>query len=91
MATNERDAREVSYRVEEFIGILGTDKRGWTKELNVVRWNRAEPKYDIRDWNPEHDQMARGVTLRREEMAKLRDLVRDLRIPGCDEPAEEET
>ncbi len=80
MAESERDAREFSFRVEEHLGTLGTDRRGWTKELNVVSWNRAEPKYDIRDWNPEHDQMARGVTLRKEEMRKLQELIKDITI-----------
>ena len=32
----------------------------------------GEPKYDIRDWAPEHEKMGKGVTLSEDEMAKLK-------------------
>jgi hypothetical protein len=51
-----------------------SNDKGWTKELNLVSWNDREPKYDIRDWSPEHDKMGKGVTLSKDEMAKLKDL-----------------
>ena len=31
----------------------------------------ADIKYDIRDWAPEHEKMSKGITLSREEMEEL--------------------
>ncbi|MEI3503270.1 MAG: PC4/YdbC family ssDNA-binding protein [Anaerovoracaceae bacterium] len=41
---------------------------GWRKELNLVSWNGGAPKYDIRDWDPDHERMSRGITLHEKEM-----------------------
>ena len=57
------------------IGVLSQARSGWTKELNLVSWDERPPKYDIRDWYPDHSQMGRGVTLSREELLGLRDLL----------------
>ena len=57
------------------IGVLSQARSGWTKELNLVSWDQRPPKYDIRDWSPDHSQMGRGVTLSREELLVLRDLL----------------
>jgi hypothetical protein len=57
------------------IGVLSQARSGWTKELNLVSWDERPPKYDIRDWSPDHSQMGRGVTLSREELLGLRDLL----------------
>ena len=57
------------------IGVISQARSGWTKELNLVSWDGRPPKYDIRDWSPDHSQMGRGVTLSREELLALRDLM----------------
>ena len=57
------------------IGVLSESGKGWTKELNVISWNGANPKYDIRDWAPDHEKMGKGITLTEEEAAKLRELL----------------
>ncbi|QGR83548.1 hypothetical protein FOC36_02750 [Enterococcus gallinarum] len=44
-------------------------------ELNLISWNDREPKYDIRDWAPEHEKMGKGVTLSVEELKKLREIL----------------
>ena len=49
--------------------------KGWTKELNKISWNGGAPKYDIRDWAPEHEKMGKGVTLSEDEMLKLKELL----------------
>ena len=54
---------------------ISESAKGWTKELNRISWNGGEPKYDIRDWAPEHEKMGKGVTLSEDEMAKLKDLL----------------
>ena len=64
---------EIKYEIVEKIGVLSTTDKGWSKELNLVSWNDREPKYDIRDWNENHDKMGKGITLTRDELDKLKE------------------
>ena len=66
---------DVTYEIVKHIGVLSESARGWTKELNVISWNGANPKYDIRDWAPDHEKMGKGITLTEEEAGKLRELL----------------
>ena len=66
---------EITYEIVMQIGVLSQAGTGWTKELNLISWNDRPPKYDIRDWSPDHSQLGRGVTLSREELLALRDLL----------------
>lgn len=67
-------ANDFSYEIVEHIAVLSTSKTGWTKELNLISWNGRSPKYDIREWSPEHEKMGKGITLTDEEFAKLKEL-----------------
>ena len=64
---------EIKYEIVEKIGVLSTTDKGWSKELNLVSWNDREPKYDLRDWNENHDKMGKGITLTRDELDKLKE------------------
>ena len=66
---------EFSYEIIKTIAVLSTSKSGWNKELNLVAWNGKEPKYDIREWSPEHDKMGKGITLSDDEFAKLKEIL----------------
>ena len=66
---------DITYEIVMQLGIISQSGSGWTKELNLIRWNDRPPKYDIRDWSADHTQMGRGVTLSREELLALRDLL----------------
>lgn len=66
---------DITYEIVMQLGILSQSGSGWTKELNLVSWNDRPPKYDIRDWSADHTQLGRGVTLTREELLALRDLL----------------
>lgn len=66
---------EIKYDIVEEIGVLSVSAKGWTKELNRISWNGGAPKYDIRDWSPEHEKMGKGVTLSEEEVKKLVELL----------------
>ena len=68
---------DIKFEIVEEIGIISESSRGWTKELNLVSWNGGVPKYDIRDWAPEHEKMGKGVTLTAEEAEKLRNLLEE--------------
>ena len=58
---------ELKFDITQTIGVLSENAKGWTKELNLVSWNEREPKYDIREWSPDHTRMGKGVTLTNEE------------------------
>ncbi len=66
--------RDFTFEIEEHFGVISSREDGWNKELNLVRWNGAAAKYDIREWDEHHEQMRRGVTLTQWEMRKVIDL-----------------
>ena len=72
--------REVRFEILEHIGIISTHPTGWNKELNIVSWNGGQPKYDIRDWDLDHEHMSRGVTLHEKEMRQIFDLMKRRRM-----------
>ncbi|MBQ0100779.1 MAG: YdbC family protein [Lachnospiraceae bacterium] len=62
---------DIKLEIKKEIGVLSENAKGWRKELNLISWNDAAPKYDIRDWAPEHEKMGKGVTLTKEEAGEL--------------------
>ena len=50
---------DIKYDIVEEIGVLSENAKGWRKEFNRISWNGATPKYDIRDWAPEHEKMSK--------------------------------
>lgn len=66
--------RNITFEIKEHLGTIGKYESGWNKELNVISWNGATAKYDIRDWDEHHERMSRGVTLSQWEMRKMVDL-----------------
>ena len=75
MAVYEDD-RDVTFEIMEEIGIISTQDTGWTREINLVRWNGGAAKYDIRDWDPHHERMSKGITLTEEEMRRMLNAMR---------------
>lgn len=63
--------REIRFEIVAEIGVLKEHSTGWKKEINVVAWNGNAPRYDIRDWSPDHNQMSRGITLTEDEMRSI--------------------
>ena len=68
-------AADFKYDIVEEIGVLSENVKGWRKELNLISWNGAAPKYDIREWAPDHEKMGKGVTLTKEELSALKKLI----------------
>ncbi|GHV89372.1 hypothetical protein AGMMS50267_17320 [Spirochaetia bacterium] len=62
---------DISYDILKCFGVISEEKGGWKKELNLVSWNGRSPKFDIRDWEPGHQKMGKGITLTREEAELL--------------------
>jgi hypothetical protein len=64
-----------SFEIVKHYGVISQEKSGWQKELNSVSWSGRAPKFDIRDWAPNHEKMGKGVTLTEAEAAKLAELL----------------
>ena len=70
--------REFDYTIVDELGVLSTSPKGWNKELNLISWNGRDPKYDIRDWAPDHSKMGKGITLSEEEIGALKKLLSEV-------------
>jgi hypothetical protein len=53
---------DFKYEIVQELGILSESKSGWRRELNLVSWNGAAPKFDIRDWSPDREKMGKGIS-----------------------------
>lgn len=70
-----------TFEITEHIGNLGmSPTTGMTKELNKVSWNNRPDKYDIRDWDEDHEKMSKGVTLTSDELKALKELLNSIEI-----------
>lgn len=66
-------AKEITCEITKEISVLGENEKGYTKELNLVSWNGATPKVDIREWHPDHERCGKGITLLESEGRNLMD------------------
>jgi hypothetical protein len=71
---------DIKFEIKECMGILSESNKGWKKELNLIIWNDREPKFDLREWDPDHQKMGKGITLSKEEIIKLRDVLNGLEL-----------
>ncbi len=68
----------ITYEIVEHIGIISENATsGWKKELNLISWNNGNPKYDIRDWAPNHEKMGKGITITADEAWELSELIQN--------------
>ena len=66
---------DIKFEIKETVGVIAESAKGWKKELNLISWNGNEAKYDLREWSPEHEKMGKGVTLTKDELKALRELL----------------
>lgn len=71
-------AQEFSYEIIEEIAVLSENAKGWRKELNLVSWNGRPPKFDLRDWAPNHEKMGKGMTFTNEEIEQLKKILNEM-------------
>lgn len=69
---------EITFEIEKSLGVLSESAKGWTKEINLVSWNKYPAKYDIREWDPDHQKMSKGLTFTADEIRELRDILNGL-------------
>lgn len=71
-------ADDFSFSIEKNLGVVSEGKGGWNLELNLVSWGGRPAKYDLRSWSPDHQKMAKGVTLSQDEIDSLKTLLNKL-------------
>lgn len=69
---------EITFEITKSLGTLSESAKGWTKEINLVSWNNYPAKYDIREWDPDHQKMGKGLTFTADEIKELRDILNGL-------------
>ena len=68
----------IKFEIEENFGIISNSSNGWSKELNLVSWNDRPAKFDIRDWDEDHQKMGKGITLSIDEVRELKKILNDI-------------
>lgn len=71
---------EIKYEITQELGILSETAKGWKVELNLVSWNERDEKYDLRSWSENHEKIGKGITLSKEEMLRLKEIINGLDI-----------
>jgi len=59
--------KEINYEIVKHIATLSEGKGGWTKEVNLIKWNGGDAKLDIRSWSEDKSKMGKGISLDYEE------------------------
>ena len=61
-------SKEFKYKIEKHLGTVSRSDDGkYTTEVNLISYNDAPAKIDIRNWNKETGRMYKGITLTQEE------------------------
>ena len=66
---------DFKFEIKKYLGVIYKYENGWTKELNIISWCEGPDKYDIRDWDENHEKMSRGVTLTHEQFMNLKEIM----------------
>ena len=63
--------KEIQYEIKQEIAVLSKSDSGYTKEINLISSNGAEPKNDIRSFSPNREKCGKGITLTETEAKEL--------------------
>lgn len=69
---------ELKVEVVKSFGVISEGE--FTKELNLVSWNGRKEVYDLRGWAEDHKKCSKGITLKREELLKLKEILNTMEI-----------
>ena len=60
---------ELKYEIIRKLGVISVNKKtGWKKEFNIISWNDKKPKFDIREWGNNRDEIGKGSTFSLDEI-----------------------
>lgn len=69
-------SEDTSFEVIRDLGSFGDSK--WKKHLTLTRWFGREEVFDIRGWNEDLTKCNKGITLTRNELLELKDMLNNL-------------
>ena len=75
---NNAKNNEVTMEIKKEFGNVGEKLR-----LNLVSWNGADPKYDLRNWYEDKSgnlKYGKGITLTAQELAGLKELINKIEL-----------
>lgn len=67
--------------IHDTIGELSNDGR-LSRQLRVVEWGSHPPKFDLRLWDVNSDRSSKGITLTKEELIKLKEILDSFDVDG---------
>jgi len=75
---------DFKFDIKKTLGTISENSKGWKREINVMTWNNKKAKVDIREWDDKHEQMGKGITLNKEELKQLKDILAEINIDELD-------
>ena len=74
-----------SYEIQEHVGTISTwDNGKYSLEVNLISFNDAPAKVDIRRWNKETGAMMKGITMTRTQALNLGQILLGLAENRCE-------
>lgn len=71
----KEDMMDFKFELVKALGVLSEGSKGWKKELTIVSWNGRAPKFDIREWDEDHESMRKGVSFTKDELVQLKEIL----------------
>ena len=68
----------ITYNILKDYGVLGDPEKKIAKHLVLIEWGDKDAKYDIRGWDENFEKMSKGITLTRQEMKDLKELLNNM-------------
>lgn len=75
---------DFKFDIKKTLGTISESAKGWKREVNLMTWNNKKMKVDIREWDEKHEQMGKGITLNKEELKKLKEILNEIEIDELD-------
>jgi hypothetical protein len=72
--------KEITKELQHNFGSISTSAAGWTTDLTLTSWNGAAAKYDLRPWSPDGTRVGKGITMTKQEVRALRDLLNTMKL-----------
>jgi Uncharacterized protein conserved in bacteria len=75
---------DFKFDIKKSLGTISESTKGWKREVNVMTWNNKKAKVDIREWDEKHEKMGKGITLGKDELKQLKDILNQIDIDELD-------
>lgn len=67
--------KSIQCTLKHHLGKLRESEKGWSREVNIISWEGAQSRLDIRDWSKSKDRSSKGITFTRAEVERLREML----------------